>query len=152
MRLRKVILVFGFILFIVQSNAQLTGSHLIRDIQYSSALGKVTIIQDNNIIKLLDKHLYEESKNKGIVGSRIRIFSNSGPLARKEGDLIQANIMNLYPDIKTYYVFESPFYLLYIGDFRTRTEAMKFLKEEMDKIYPNQGFIVSSRINYPLLK
>jgi hypothetical protein len=100
-------------------------------------------------MKVIDAHLYEESKKKGITGYRIRIFSNSGAQARKQGEIIMAGFLNRYEDIKTYFIFDSPFYLLYVGDFRTHSEAMHFLKE-IELLYPD-AFIVRSKINYPLI-
>jgi len=145
----KVLVIFSFLLTAVSLNAQLTGTYLLRDIQQNRAAGNITITQDENITKVIDKHLYEEGKRKGIIGFRIRIFSNSGPQARNEGAMIEAGFISRYPDIRTDYVFDSPFYLLYVGDFRTHSEAMKFLKE-IEKYYPD-AFIVRSRIRYPKL-
>ena len=134
---------------VLQSYAQLPGTRLIRNIQYAPAPGKVTIVQDKEIIQLIDRHLFEESKTKSINGFRIRIYSNSGKQAYSDGPKVQAEFANRYADIKTHYVFDSPFYLLYVGDFRTHSEAMKFLKE-IEKFYPD-AFIVRSKINFPTL-
>jgi hypothetical protein len=134
---------------ILQASAQLPGTRLLRDIQYAPAPGKITIVQDKDIVQLIDRHLYEESKNKGITGFRIRIYSNSGKQAYNEGPKVQAEFANRYPGVKPYYIFDSPFYLLYVGDFRTHSEAMKFLKQ-IEKYYPG-AFIIRSKINYPPL-
>jgi hypothetical protein len=146
---RYLALAFIFLFSAINGNAQLTGTHLLRSIQQPGFPGKVTIVQSPDITDVLDKHLFEEGKKKGITGFRIRIFSNSGAQARKEGEVIMANFISQYDDIKTYFLFDSPFYLLYVGDFRTHSEAMKFLKE-IERIYPD-AFIVRSKINYPLL-
>jgi hypothetical protein len=131
------------------SHAQMTGTQLMRDIQYSQTPGKVTIKQDNDIVKLIDKHLYEESKRKGITGYRIRIYSNSGKQAYTDGPRIQAEFVSNHEGIRTYYIFDSPFYLLYVGDYRTHSNAMKFLKS-IENVYPD-AFIVRTKINYPAL-
>ncbi len=130
-------------------NAQLTGTKLMRDIQYSGNSGKITIVQDDDIIKLIDRHLLEESKKHGISGYRIRIFSNSGPGAREEGEIIRAGFIGKYDGVQTYYIFDTPYYRLYIGDFRTKSDAMKFYKQ-IEYEFPD-AFIVPSKINYPLL-
>ncbi len=141
------LIVFIIPFIFLHAHAQLAGTRLIREIQYSPASGKITIIQSKEIVKLIDKHLYEESKNKGIAGYRIRIYANSGKQAYSDGPKVQAEFAARYGDIKTYYIFDSPFYLLYVGDFRTHSEAMKFLKE-IERYYPD-AFIVRSMINYP---
>ena len=147
MRIFRILFVFPLFLNVYTINAQVAGTQLIRDIQYAQTPGKVTIVQDNDIVKLIDKHLYEESKRKGITGYRIRIYSNSGKLAYTEGPKVQAEFISRYDNIKTYYIFDSPFYLLYVGDFRTHSNAMKFLKS-IEAQYPD-AFIVRTRINYP---
>jgi hypothetical protein len=130
-------------------SAQISGMRFLHDLQLPSNGGKITIIQSEDISRLTDRHLYEESKKKGIVGYRIRVFSNSGSQARKEGEGIMAGFLQKYEDIKTYFNFDSPFYRLYVGDFRTRSEAMKYLKK-IERDYPD-AFIVRSKINYPSL-
>ena len=137
-----------FLLFLsTPGEAQLKGTKLLRDIQYTSQGGKVTIIQSTDITKLLDKHLYEAGKSDGIIGYRIRIYSNSGKEAFEKGPVVQANFSNKYKDVKSYYKFSSPFYRLYVGDFRTRSEALKFLKK-IERDYPD-AFIVRTKISYP---
>ena len=143
----KSLLIFILPFIFLHTHAQLTGTRLIRDIQYSPAPGNINIVQSRDIIKLIDKHLYEESKNKGITGYRIRIYANSGKQAYNEGPKVQAEFAARYSSVKTYYIFDSPFYLLYVGDFRTHSEAMKFLKQ-IERVYPD-AFIVRSKINYP---
>ena len=145
----KLIGLLGIFLFAYPANAQSTGSHLLREIQYSRSPGKITIIQDQDITLTIDKHLHEAAKS-GMWGYRIRIFSNSGAQARKEGEVIMANFLNHYPEVRADFRFDSPFYLLYVGDFRTYSEAMKFLKE-IERYYPD-AFIVRSKINYPKIK
>ncbi len=149
MSLVKRLMIFTVPFIFLHSHAQLTGTRLIRDIQYSPAPGNINIVQSKEIIKLIDKHLFEESKNKGISGYRIRIYANSGKQAYSEGPKVQAEFAARYNGIKTYYSFDSPFYLLYVGDFRTHSEAMKFLKQ-IERVYPD-AFIVRSKINYPPL-
>jgi hypothetical protein len=144
----SLILVFIFSFLIAShSHAQLAGTQLLREIQYAKNPGKVSIVQDNSITKLIDKHLYEESKHKGIAGYRIRIYSNSGKQAYTDGPRVQAEFISRYEGVKTYYIFDSPFYLIYVGDFRTHSDAMKFLKT-IEGQYPD-AFIVRTRINYP---
>jgi hypothetical protein len=148
----KVSFILFFILLFLNSNhshAQLAGSQLMREIQYSQKPGKVTIVQDSNIPKLIDKHLYEESKRKGIAGYRIRIYSNSGKQAYTEGPKVEAEFISKYEGIKTHYIFDSPFHLIYVGDFRTHSDAIKFLKT-IEGQYPD-AFIVHTRIDYPAL-
>ncbi len=143
------ILVGLFLFLTVETDAQLSGTKLLRKIQYSTDGGKVTIIQGEEITRLLDKHMYESGKTEGIIGYRIRIYSNSGKEAYKEGPVVQAEFSKKYTEVSTYFRFDSPFYRIYVGDFRTRSEAMKFLRT-LERDYPD-AFIVRTRIKYPEL-
>jgi hypothetical protein len=129
--------------------AQNTGSRLIKNIQSPTAGGSVTIVQSDEITKILDKHLYEEGKKKGISGYRIVIFSKYGTKARAEADKAMALFIRNYPDIKAYFTFDYPDYKIYVGDFRTRSEAFKFQKQ-IERDFPN-AYFRPIRINYPNL-
>ena len=147
MKIVSKVLICFFAILSTAVAAQVSGTRLLREIQYSEEGGKVTIVQDKKITDLLDKHLYEMSKSKGIVGYRIRIYSNSGKEALQQGPVVQAEFARKFKDINTYFRFDAPFYRLYVGDFRTRSEAMKFLKK-LEREYPD-AFIVKTKINYP---
>lgn len=149
MKYISAIILLPLLTFSAAVHAQLSGTKLLRNIQYSTDGGNVTILQNEEIGKIIDKHLFEEGKLKGIIGYRIRIYSNSGKQARIDGPKIQADFISNHEGVKTYYTFDSPFYRLYAGDFRTRSEAMKFLKE-IENEYPD-AFIIRTKINYPAL-
>jgi ABC-type enterochelin transport system ATPase subunit len=139
----------GILTIAININAQLTGTQLVREIEKPDERGRITIYQEAHIDKVLDIHLYEEGKKGGIFGYRIRIFSNSGAQARKQGEVIMAGFIYRYEGVDADFIFDSPFYSLYVGNFRTHSEAMKFLKE-IEKYYPD-AFIVRSKIDYPKL-
>ncbi len=145
--LQTLIFLFIFPFFV---HSQLAGSELIKKLEFSEGKGEVNIVQDDKIAMSLDKHIYEESKNRGISGYRIRIFSNSGANARKEGQEAMAGFIKRFPNLATYFIFDTPFYRLYVGDFRNRSEAYKYL-EKIEDSFPS-AFIVRSKINYPSLK
>lgn len=141
-----------FIVFSLLSGhlfAQVTGSRFIRNLQSPTSGGTVTIVQSDEITKIVDKHLYEEGKKKGISGYRIVIFSKYGPNARAEADKVMAVFIRNYPDTKAYFTFDYPDYKIYVGDFRTRSEAYKFQKI-IEKDFPN-AYFRPIRINYPNL-
>ena len=147
----KIRLAVVIIIFLLSGHlyAQTTGSRLIKSLQSPTAGGNVSIVQSDEITKILDKHLYEEGKKKGISGYRIVIFSKYGPKARAEADKAMALFIRNYPDIKAYFTFDYPDYKIYVGDFRTRSEAFKFQKQ-IERDFPN-AYFRPIRINYPNL-
>jgi hypothetical protein len=129
--------------------AQMTGTRFIKNLQSPGSSGSVTIVQSDEITKLIDRHLYEEGKKKGISGYRLVIFSKYGQSARAEADRAMALFIRNYPDNKAYFTFDYPDYKIYVGDFRTRSEAYKFQKI-IEKDFPN-AYFRPIRINYPNL-
>ncbi|MBN1119028.1 MAG: SPOR domain-containing protein [Bacteroidales bacterium] len=112
--------------------------------------GHVKIIQDENISKLIERYQWAQSKQNGILGYRIRIFSQSGPNASSEFEQTKARFTSSYDDVEIHQSFDYPFYKIYVGDFRTRSDAMKVLVR-IEKQFPD-AFIVQTKINYPKLK
>jgi hypothetical protein len=125
---------------------------LFDDIEYNAldAEGSLIIIQDDAIKTMVEKHQWAKSKRKGIVGYRIRIYSNSGPKAKAGYDRAMAQFAYHFEDIPIYEKFVYPNYKIYVGDFRTESEALKFRKE-IEHIFTG-AFIVQARINHPKYK
>jgi hypothetical protein len=109
--------------------------------------GTVKIYQDEKIRGLVSVHLFTQAKMNGIMGYRISIFSNSGQEANREADLTRAKFISRYEDVKSHKLFEYPFYKVYVGDFRTKSEALKFLKM-IEYDFPN-AFIRRDMISFP---
>ncbi|MBN2485999.1 MAG: hypothetical protein JXB34_08485 [Bacteroidales bacterium] len=127
-------------------------SNIFRDLEADKpGQGKVLIVQDASIATAFEQYQWEQSKQGGIEGFRIRIFSDSGPQAKNRFDETKARFINHFEGITVHESFIYPHYKLYVGDFRTRSEALKMLVQ-IDKVFPNVAFIVPSKINYPNLK
>ena len=94
--------------------------------------GKIISVNQKGINQLVTK--YETSlKNKnGYDGWRLQIKFTS-----KREDIIPYKIkfVKLYPDIDTQITFDSPYYKLTIGNFRSKNEALK-IKESIKKTFP----------------
>jgi len=82
-------------------------------------------------------------------GFRVRIFFDNKQTARAESETIASSFMALYPQTAVYRIYENPYFKVTVGDFRTRSEAMRFMLE-VRKTYP-QAFITREAIAYPSL-
>ena len=111
--------------------------------------GRLTVNQDERLNELVRRHISINKQEEGIHGYRIRIFSESGQLARPNATNVRAKFFNKYPDIETYLVYDAPNFKVYVGDFRTRSEALK-VQKIISQDYP-YSFIISDRINFPPL-
>lgn len=145
----RVVLVVATLVIVQGTKCQ--SSSIFEEVEYSSnaADGKVRIIQDDDIKTLVEKHQWTKSKYNGIVGYRIRIFSNSGPSAKAGYDRMMAQFGYSYDSISIHPEFDYPNYKIYVGDFRTESEALKFRKQIEHQF--TGAFIVRRKINYPKL-
>ncbi len=109
--------------------------------------GVVTIRQDPQLDDLLNAHKIYSIQHPGINGYRIRIFSQLGTQAREEWDMAKARFYSRFPNIPIYQEYKNPSYKIYVGDYRTKVDALKAL-EVIQQAYPN-AFIVPDRINRP---
>ena len=84
----------------------------------------------NNLVSKYKKILRAQG---GIEGWRIQIAFK----AKREDILAkQAKFTHLYPKIPAQIIFDSPYYKLTVGNFRTKYEALK-VKKEISKNFPN---------------
>jgi hypothetical protein len=127
-----------------QSNYSFTGGDA-----GNNPAGQLNINQDERLNELIRRHIVINENQQGIEGYRIRIFSESGQGARPRATDARARFFNRYPGIDPYLDYDPPNWKVYVGDFRTRSEALK-MQKKISRDYP-YSFIISSRINLPPL-
>jgi len=108
--------------------------------------GNVVIIEDPKITSLVETHKYFNSKQK-IIGWRIQIFFDSGNNSKSHAYSKKGTFMAMYPDMSVYLMFQSPYYKVRVGDFRTRVDAEGF-KQKLLGAFPD-AFVVRDEINFP---
>ncbi len=95
---------------------------------------------DDLIVAEYHKLISKSMKEEGVPGYRIRIFSESGLGAKEEQRRIRAKFLSLYPGIDAYNDYDEPYFKVYVGDCRTRSEALK-LHDEVRKNFPHSIII-----------
>ena len=109
--------------------------------------GDVVIFQDMRINDLLYNHVEQNKRRGGVSGFRIRIYSDLGSGARDQSQAVRTRFYELFPQIPIYREYDSPYFKVYVGDYRTKVDALKDFNQI--KRYFRSAFIVPSRINYP---
>ncbi|MBN3035104.1 MAG: SPOR domain-containing protein [Bacteroidales bacterium] len=109
--------------------------------------GRLTIYQDPLADSLLKKHIAVNKLYPVIRGYRIQIFFDSGNRSKTQALETLAQFKAEYPGIGAYISFEAPYYKVRVGDYRSRLDAEKALREIV-RDYPN-GFIVQDYIQLP---
>lgn len=62
-------------------------------------------------------------------GFRIQIYSGSGVTSKNDAAETQARFMKAYPEEKAYIIYNAPFWRVRVGDYRTRSEALRLLNK-----------------------
>ena len=108
--------------------------------------GKVTIIQDEKVKTLLANHIDINAKAP-IKGYRIKIHFGTDKNKAKE---IKADFVAKFPNVTAYEKYDQPNFNIRVGDFRTKLEAYKFLKQ-IQPDFP-ASFLVQDEIEMPKLE
>lgn len=111
--------------------------------------GKATIIQNDKIKLVFNKHIEYNEKLHTCHGYRIRIFSDSGNTAKASANKTKSDFLKLFPDMNSYLKYDQPNWKILVGDFRTKSDALKFLKL-ISESFPS-AFIVKDMIEFPEL-
>ena len=94
--------------------------------------GDITSINERGIDVLVRKYKTILKNTGGVEGWRIQVKFK----AKREDILpFQIRFSKLYPKIPAQITFDSPYYKLTVGNFRTRNEAIK-IKHQISKAFP----------------
>jgi translation initiation factor 2 alpha subunit (eIF-2alpha) len=88
--------------------------------------------------------------NMGIDGFRVQIFFDSGTYSGDRANEVKEAFEENYEGVRAYVTWKAPNYRVRVGDFRSRLEAEKFLRE-VSEDYPN-AWVIKDEINFPDLK
>jgi hypothetical protein len=111
---------------------------------------RVTIVQPTLIESAMQEQI-EQNKSKRIQGFRIRIFSSNAQTARATSQAVREEFESLYPEVPAYPKFENIDYRVLVGNFRTRSEAMRFHRELTRRPQYQGSVIVRDAIEFPAL-
>lgn len=99
---------------------------------------------DPRIKKLSQKYI--DSQTGKIKGYRVQIHFGA---ERNKAMQVKSKFLARYQDMRAYDPFDAPYFKIRVGDFRTKLEAYKFLKE-VQADFPG-SFIVADDIELPAL-
>jgi hypothetical protein len=110
---------------------------------------RLKINQDPRFEELVRLHIRRNRQTNGIPGFRVEIFFSSEINARQKAQGIKSEFMSAYPGHNAYITFVSPDFKVRVGDFRTRNDALRLMKEIQGK-FP-KAFVVPDLIEIPRL-
>lgn len=109
----------------------------------------VSIVKDPRLDMLLKKQAelnkeVDKLNNKTGPGYRIMVINTNDRIKALE---VKSRMMSDFPEEKSYLVYQSPYFKIMIGNFRTRQEAEPFQKKILE-IYPTGVIIVPATVEY----
>ncbi len=110
---------------------------------------KLPVQCDPKISELLKQQVEQGRKNGTLSGYRLQIYFGSGEKAHAQATKIKTDFLASNPGVKAYLLFKSPDFIVRVGDFRTKSEALK-LGKSLTYQFPN-AFIVADEIAFPEL-
>ncbi len=108
----------------------------------------VHVYQSQAIVDALGKQI-ASNPTRTVSGYRVRIFFDNSQTSRKESEAILSRFATKYPGIAAYRSYQSPYFKVTVGDFRTKSEAMELL-ERIKGEFP-AAFVLKENINYPVV-
>lgn len=146
--MKKAAIFFLFLCFLAgYLHAQSTEEIFTRIQKNKPGQGTVRITQHADIRNLVNIHVAQQRSINGINGFKISIYRGSGAEARKESEMIESRFLSKYENVKCERKVEYPDWKVYVGAFRTKSEALMFLKR-IEYDYPD-AFIRADIIPFP---
>ena len=115
--------------------------------QFNPEKGSITVKQDKKVSHLLNAYYIQNASKPGMQGFRIRIFIDLDQSSRTKSEEVMNAFMEHFPGMAIYRTFDSPYYKVSVGDFRTRDEAIR-MQNQLNWKYP-KAFIIPEWINFP---
>ena len=112
--------------------------------------GELKISQDERVDMLISRYRELKSKSNAMPGFRIQIFFGSGRTSREKALDSKARFLSDFPDYPAYILYETPYYKVRVGDFRTKREAA-FLYRRLKRDFPEAYITPLGKINLPPL-
>lgn len=112
--------------------------------------GNVNIVGDPRVDSLIQRHIALNKKFPGIEGYRVMIYFESGNNSKDSANKVIERFHEKYPNVPAYLSFNSPYYRVRVGNFRSRMEGERFLNR-IKANYPN-AWVIQTKIEPPKLE
>lgn len=95
----------------------------------------VAITENGRAAAIMERYDTEHVKGQAVPGYRVRVFFANNQNARNDAIAVQEKFRTQFPDIPTYLVYETPSFLVTVGNCMTTEEAL-ILLGRVSKRYP----------------
>lgn len=108
----------------------------------------VRIVQTEAVKDAMRRQVVDNS-SRTLSGYRVRIFFDNKQTARVESEETLKKFESMYHDVVAYRTYANPYFKVTVGDFRTRSEAVRLL-ERIKGAFPS-AFVVKENIAFPVV-
>ena len=106
-------------------------------------------INQTETVKEAMRRQVADNASRTLSGYRVRIFFDNKQTARVESEETLKKFESMYHDVVAYRTYANPYFKVTVGDFRTRSEAVKLL-ERIKGAFPS-AFVVKENIAFPVV-
>lgn len=118
-------------------------AQLVRDSTHRASSSHVQVIQDPRLNVLIQKQVYLNMLAlRHVSGYRIQVIST---MDRSKALEAKAKLLQLFPDQPSYLTYQSPYFRVRVGNFRSRADA-KLLESQLEPYFPSGIFIVRDHV------
>ena len=86
------------------------------------------IVASDSFVKAMD-HYIKKNRTRNVSVYRLRIFFDNKQNARGVSEQVLTEFSEAYPDVPAFRGYINPYFKVTVGNFRTKSEAMKFLNQ-----------------------
>ena len=86
------------------------------------------IVASDSLVKAMDYYI-KKNQTRNVSVYRLRIFFDNKQNARSVSEQVLTEFAEVYPDVPAFRGYVNPYFKVTVGNFRTKSEAMKFLNQ-----------------------
>lgn len=128
------------------ADSTLVGTTIFQLLEQEAGNGKVELVQPQEMEQAYEKYLKANGEKKRN-GYRVRLFFDNKQSARVESEELEKEFQLQFPQIPTYRSYTNPFFKVVVGDYRTKSDAIKALNTILP-FYP-KAIVVKESIYFP---
>ena len=128
------------------ADSSLVGTTIFQLLEQQKENGRVQLNQPLEMESAYARYVKANGEKK-LNGYRIRLFFDNKQSARVASDTLEQGFQLRFPNIPTYRSYTNPFFKVVVGDYRTKSDAIRVLNRILP-FYP-QAIVVRETIYFP---
>ena len=130
------------------ADSTLVGTTIFQLLEQENGDGKIELVQPEEMEQAYGKYIKANGEKKRN-GYRVRLFFDNKQTARVESEELEKAFQEQFPQIPTYRSYTNPFFKVVVGDYRTKSDAIRELKNILP-YYP-KAIVVKESIYFPAI-